>query len=143
VLLIEADGKALFREHGIPVPEGVVVTDLVPDLQGDGPWVVKAQVLVGGRGKVGGVVRCHSHAEVEAAVAAMLGRRLKGHTIDACLVEQAAAWHERYIAIMVDAAIYGLRVILFRSGRRRNRARRAGGSAFVPIRAQWPTRWQT
>jgi hypothetical protein len=44
VLLIEADGKALFAEQGIAVPAGIEVTDVVPDLPGDGPWMVKAQV---------------------------------------------------------------------------------------------------
>ncbi|MDR3532055.1 MAG: acetate--CoA ligase family protein [Rhodopila sp.] len=116
MLLIEADGKALFAEHGIPVPAGVVVTDVVPPLPGDGPWMVKAQVPVGGRGKAGGIVRCGSRAEVEAAVARMLRTRLKGHSVDACLVEQAAAGQERYLAIMVDAASYGLRVIYSAQG---------------------------
>ena len=111
VLLIEADGKALFAEQGIPVPAGVVVTDVVPTLPGDGPWMVKAQVPVGGRGKAGGVVRCGSRAEVEAAVASMLGTRLKGHAVDACLVEAIAVGQEHYLALMVDAASYGLRVI--------------------------------
>jgi succinyl-CoA synthetase beta subunit len=109
--LIEADGKTLFAEHGIPVPAGVVVTDGVPSLPGDGPWMVKAQVPVGGRGKAGGIIRCNTRAEVEAAAARMLGGRLKGHPIDACLVETAATGQERYLAIMVDAASYGLRVI--------------------------------
>ncbi len=54
VLLIEADGKALFAEHGIPVPDSVLVTGPpVVDLPGTGPWIVKAPV--GGRGKAGGV----------------------------------------------------------------------------------------
>ena len=58
MLLIEADGKALFTAVGIPVPAGVVVTDVVPALPNDGPFVVKAQVPVGGRGMAGGVVLC-------------------------------------------------------------------------------------
>jgi succinyl-CoA synthetase beta subunit len=116
VLLIEADGKALFVEHGIPVPMGVVVTGVVPKLPNDGPWMVKAQVPVGGRGKAGGIVRCQSPAEVAAAVGRMLGSRLKGHEVDACLVEQVAAGQERYLAIMVDAASYGLRVIYSAQG---------------------------
>jgi succinyl-CoA synthetase beta subunit len=111
VLLIETDGKTLFAEHGIPVPAGVVVTDVVPSLPGDGPWMVKAQVPVGGRGKAGGIVRCNTRAEVEASVARMIGSRLKGHGVDACLVETEAAGQEHYLAIMVDAASYGLRVI--------------------------------
>ena len=111
MLLVEADGKALFAAHGIAVPAGIVVTDGVPCLAGEGPWMVKAQVPVGGRGKAGGIVRCGSRAEVVAAVGGMLGSRLKGHAVDACLVEQMAVGQERYLAIMVDPASYGLRVI--------------------------------
>ena len=116
MLLIEADGKALFAEQGIPVPAGVVVTDVMTALPGDGPWMVKAQVPVGGRGKAGGIVRCVSKAEVAAAVGSMLGGRLKGHAVDACLVEAAARGQERYISVMVDAASYGLRVIYAAAG---------------------------
>ena len=83
---------------------------------GTGPWMVKAQVPVGGRGKAGGVVRCTSPQDVAARVPRMLGRRLKGHRVDACLIEQAAEGEERYLAIMVDAASYGLRVIYSAQG---------------------------
>src|SRR5271168_5147024 len=116
MLLIEGDGKALFAEYGIAVPGGVVVTDVVPALPGDGPWMVKAQVPVGGRGKAGGVARCTSAHEVAAAVQRMLGSRLKGHQVDACLIEQAMTGEERYLAVMVDAASYGLRVIYSSQG---------------------------
>jgi succinyl-CoA synthetase beta subunit len=116
VLLIEADGKALLSEYGIPVPQGLMVTGAVPPLPGEGPWMVKAQVPVGGRGKAGGVVRCSSRAEVETAVRRMLGSRLKGHQVDACLVEQVVMGDECFLAIMVDAANYGLRVIYSAQG---------------------------
>lgn len=112
MLLIEADGKALFSAHGIPVPAGMVVNGTsFGHLAGQGPWMVKAQVPVGGRGKAGGIVRCASWDEVAAAVDRLLRSRLKGHAVDACLVEQAATGQERYLAVMVDAASYGLRVI--------------------------------
>ena len=71
---------------------------------------------VGGRGKAGGVVRCDTPQDVAAAVHAMLGNRLKGHQVEACLVEQAATGEERYLAVMVDAASYGLRVIYATQG---------------------------
>jgi len=116
MLLIEADGKMLFAEHGIEVPAGVVVTDRVPPLPGDGPWMVKAQVPVSGRGKAGGIVRCGTRAEVEAAVAGMLDGRLNGHRIDACLVEAVAIGQERYLSVMVDPANYGLRVLYSAQG---------------------------
>jgi len=53
MLLIEADGKSLFRGCGIAVPAGVMVDagTALPAIPGDGPWIVKAQVPVGGRGK--------------------------------------------------------------------------------------------
>ena len=80
MLLIEADGKALFEEVGISVPASVLVTSPpVTNLPGTGPWIVKAQVPVGGRGKVGGVLRGVSMAQVNAAVERLIGSRLKGH----------------------------------------------------------------
>ncbi len=55
-------------------------------------------------------------AEVAAATHRMLGSRLKGHQVDACLVEQVVSGSEHYLSIMVDAASYGLRVIYAASG---------------------------
>jgi succinyl-CoA synthetase beta subunit len=116
MLLIEADGKALFAEHGIQVPAGPVVTDTVPPLPGSGPWMVKAQVPVGGRGKAGGIICCHAAAETADAVRRLLGSRLKGHEVQACLIEAVAQGQERYLAIMVDPPSYGLRVIYAAQG---------------------------
>ena len=117
MLLIEADGKELFAGHGIAVPNGVqVTTPDLPELPGTGPWIVKAQVPAGGRGKAGGVLRCQSPEHVRQALRQLLGSRVKGHVVEACLVEQAAAGEERYLAVMVDAASYGLRAIYARAG---------------------------
>lgn len=116
MLLIEADGKALFRAFGIPVPDGVVVTGEVPALPGAGPWMVKAQVPVGGRGKAGGVRKCNSPGDVAAAARTMLGSRLKGHAVDSVLVEQAASGAERYLSLSIDPASYGVRVIYIAGG---------------------------
>jgi succinyl-CoA synthetase alpha subunit/succinyl-CoA synthetase beta subunit len=117
VLLIEADGMALFAEQGIRVPDAVLVTaPPVANLPGNGPWIVKAQVPVGGRGKAGGVLRALSLPEADAAVQRLVGTRLKGHQVDACLVEQYVDGDERYLAVMVDAASYGMRVIYAGAG---------------------------
>jgi succinyl-CoA synthetase beta subunit len=111
VLLIEADGKALLAEHGVVVPDGILVADsMTGDVPGDGPWMVKAQVPIGGRGKAGGVVRCELPQDVAAAVHRLVGQRLKGHRVETCLIEQAVTGEERYLSVMVDAASYGLRV---------------------------------
>lgn len=118
MLLIEADGKALFAEYGIAVPPGVTVPRVSAGeghaprvIPGEGPWVVKAQVPVGGRGKAGGVVRCTTPSDIDATLHRLLGSRIKGHQVEACLIEQAVRGEERYLALMVDAASYGVRVI--------------------------------
>jgi succinyl-CoA synthetase beta subunit len=142
VLLIEADGKALFAEHGIPVPAGAMFdapamtqgaamtegaaqgTATMPAaamiqaeaLPGTGPWVAKAQVPVGGRGQAGGVLPGISLDAVSDAVARLGAMRLKGHQVRAVLVEQAVAGDERYLAVAVDAASAGLRVIYAAAG---------------------------
>ena len=57
--LHEYQSKRLFANHGIPVPKGevAVTPSEARDIAGrlGGPVVVKSQVLVGGRGKAGGV----------------------------------------------------------------------------------------
>jgi len=118
MLLIEADGKALFAEHGIAIPAGHLVTaaDIIAPPADIGPWMVKAQVPVGGRGKVGGIRRCGSADDVADAVRGMLGGRLKGHAVEACLIEQVAIGAERYLALMVDPPNYGVRVIYLAEG---------------------------
>jgi succinyl-CoA synthetase beta subunit len=117
MLLIEADGKALFRAFGIAVPIGVTVgVGPVPALPGVGPWMVKAQVPVGGRGKAGGIFSCATRTEVAAALEKMLGTRLKGHAVESCLVEQATGGAERYLSLSIDAASYGVRVIYLAGG---------------------------
>src|SRR5580698_2219313 len=118
MLLIEADGKALFAEHGIAIPEGHIVTagDVIAPPADTGPWMVKAQVPVGGRGKAGGIRQCGSSDDVADAVRAMLGGRLKGHAVEACLIEQVAGGEERYLSLMVDPPTYGVRVIYLTEG---------------------------
>ena len=119
MLLIEADGKALFEAAGIPIPSGFVVGKDMPTLAitGPGPWVVKAQVPVGGRGKAGGIVRCNSEAEVQAALKKLLGTRIKGHEVLSCRVESAVeSAAEYYLSVMLDPVHFGVRVVLLAEG---------------------------
>ena len=110
MLLIEADGKALFAEAGIAVPPGHLVRDArAPD--GRGPFVVKAQVPAGGRGKAGLVRLGADPAAVAVALRAMLGASHKGHRVTACLIERPATGAEQYLALMLDPAGYGVRLM--------------------------------
>ncbi len=118
MLLIETDGKALFSDYGIPVPAGHVFTAgaAFKPPPGPGPWMVKAQIPVGGRGQAGGIQRCTTPAEIAAAAEKMLGTRLKGHEVGAVLIEQIAAGRECYLALMLDPPSYGVRVLYSAEG---------------------------
>lgn len=119
MMLTEADGKRLFAEHGIAIPQGNIV-------DAETPWlapatekafrVVKAQVPVGGRGKAGGVLICRSDDEVQAALKKILGASIKGHVVHSCLVEDSAEGQESYLSIMVDADAGGVRVTFIANG---------------------------
>jgi len=79
--LHEYQAKSLFRRFGIPVPEGDVAASIrdaaaVADKLHGPPWVVKAQIHAGGRGKGGGVQVVHSPDELREASEAILSRPL-------------------------------------------------------------------
>jgi succinyl-CoA synthetase beta subunit len=80
--LLEYQGKQLFAQHGVPVPEGRVadnVDEAVAAAEEIGyPCVVKAQVLIGGRGKAGGIKVAENQDEARDAAKAILGMDLLG-----------------------------------------------------------------
>ncbi|HWG75916.1 MAG TPA: ADP-forming succinate--CoA ligase subunit beta [Steroidobacteraceae bacterium] len=79
--LHEYQAKLLLADYGVPIPEGRVASSpeeavTAAEALGGNLWVVKAQVHAGGRGKAGGVKLARDAAEVRAAAAGMLGKRL-------------------------------------------------------------------
>ncbi|HMT20828.1 MAG TPA: succinate--CoA ligase subunit beta, partial [Promineifilum sp.] len=87
--LHEFQAKRLFAEHGIPIPRGEVAytPEDARKITGDlgGKAVVKAQVLIGGRGKAGGIKVAKSPDEAEVNAAAILGMKIKGLTVNKVL----------------------------------------------------------
>jgi succinyl-CoA synthetase beta subunit len=109
--LQEYHAKALLQAAGLPVPPWQVATSAdQARTQADDAFrggaarvVVKAQVLVGGRGKAGGVKLASTVDEAEAAAAAILGMSIKGITVRRVLVAAAAdIAHEYYLAATLD-----------------------------------------
>jgi succinyl-CoA synthetase beta subunit len=105
----EYQAKELFRAAGIPVPEGEVVT--TPEAAYEAarrigkPCVVKAQVLVGGRGKAGGVKLAKDAAEARKHAEAILGMDIKGLTVEKVLVTEAVdIASEIYVGVIMDRA---------------------------------------
>ncbi|MFC2015552.1 ATP-grasp domain-containing protein [Chloroflexota bacterium] len=104
VKLFEFEGKSLFREYDIRVPIGMVVRS--PDLSDEdlnGPKVVKAQVLTGGRGKAGGIILTESSEDTFQAIRSLLGGTVLGHRVGRVLVEERLKIQsEFYLSIVLD-----------------------------------------
>jgi succinyl-CoA synthetase beta subunit len=105
--LYEHQGKELFAEHGIPVPEAQVAQS--PEQAREaaerfgGLAVVKVQVQIGGRGKGGGIVLASSPQEAEDAARRMLDQGFKGTPVTRVLVEQQVDIDsEFYAAVLLD-----------------------------------------
>lgn len=117
MLLTEAQGKDMLRQHGIAVPNGLLISKAqhVKRWRGEFPVAVKVQVSSGGRGKAGGVLRANNAAEAEAAASQLFGLRFAGEAPRALLVEPWVA-HERemYLAVTIDVTAGGY-VVLYSS----------------------------
>jgi succinyl-CoA synthetase beta subunit len=104
--LQEYMGKDLLREAGVPVPAGAVAETPEGALEiarEMGPVAVKAQVLVGGRGKAGGIKLANTPEEAREAASQILGMDLKGLTVHKVLVEeQQKIAKEYYAGITLD-----------------------------------------
>lgn len=103
--LHEFQAKELFAKHGIPVQKGVVIES---PQRLDGvtltyPLVLKAQVLVGGRGKAGGIKVARTPSEAKQHAQTILGMEIKGEKVKRLLVAEAAEiGAEYYLAFIVD-----------------------------------------
>lgn len=105
--LYEYQGRQVFERLGIPTPKGVVVSSMeelekVRD-QLVYPLVVKAQVLVGGRGKAGGIKFADNWDEAKAMTRQVLGMDIKGLTVEKVfLVQKLDFAKELYCSVLLD-----------------------------------------
>jgi succinyl-CoA synthetase beta subunit len=105
--LHEYISKELFAQHGIPIPKGKVAA--TPKEAGiiakelGGRVVIKAQVLVGGRGKAGGIKLVEGQQEAEAAAEKILGMEIKGLPVRKVLIDPGVdIANEIYLGITND-----------------------------------------
>jgi succinyl-CoA synthetase beta subunit len=103
--LLEYQGKQLFARHGVPVPSGQparTVDEAVAAADQIGyPCVIKAQVQIGGRGKLGGIKVSADRAEAEENARAILGMDIRGLTVHEVWVEGASEIASEYYASVV------------------------------------------
>ncbi len=114
--LYEFEGKQLFRQYGIPVPEGKVVTspaevyDVVQSFAG--PVALKSQVLTGGRGKAGGIKLADGPNQARTLAEGLFELKIKGFPVERLLIEpRLNILREYYIGVTIDRAKYRLVII--------------------------------
>ncbi len=103
--LHEYQSKDLFRAAGIPVPPGETAATVEEAVQAAArfgyPVVVKAQVLIGGRGKAGGVKVVRGPEDLAREAGRILGMDIRGLTVGRVLVTPSADIDREYYAGMV------------------------------------------
>ena len=105
--LLEYQGKQLFARHGLKVSSGKAVSTVEDALiaadEVGYPAVVKAQVLIGGRGKAGGVKLAANESEAREHAGNILGMDIKGHIVRTLWIEHASdIASEYYASVLLD-----------------------------------------
>ena len=108
--LHEYQSKQIFAKYGVPIPKGQVASDAVraKEIAKElgGRVVIKSQVLVGGRGKAGGIRLAKTPQEAEEVAGQILAMEIKGLPVRKVLVDEAAHIEkEIYLGITNDRAI--------------------------------------
>ncbi len=119
--LQEYRSKEILDRHGVPLLAGTTATTPAEARAAaehiGGPVVVKAQVLVGGRGKAGGVKLAANPDEAEARAGEILGMEIKGITVRTVLVAPAAdIAKEYYLGLILDRGAKAITVIASAEG---------------------------
>jgi len=119
--LHEHEAARLFQQAGIPVPPFVVARtadEAVGALSRvELPVVIKAQVLVGARGKAGGIAFASSPEETREKTESLLRSSVRGLAVDAVMVaRRVPIARELYAGVTVDPAAGGIAVILGTAG---------------------------
>jgi succinyl-CoA synthetase beta subunit len=143
VKIHEHQAKEIFSTYGVPVPKGANARSADEARRafvqsGFRDAMVKAQVLAGGRGKAGGVLRARSADEAAAAAQALIGKTLRtaqsggrGAVVRSVLVEERRPFErELYLGLAVDRS-QGLPVLIFSE---------AGGMDIEEVAARTPER---
>ena len=107
--LHEYQAKRIFAQYGVPIPRGEVATTPTQAREAaqklGKPVVIKSQVLVGGRGKAGGIKLARTPDQAESLADQILGMNIKGMTVKRVLVDEASdIKKEIYLGMVIDRA---------------------------------------
>lgn len=119
--LYENEAKKIFQGEGIPVPRALGVIERAEDIREKPglpfPVMLKSLVLIGGRGKAGGIRKAVGVEEAVSSAKDMLGRRIRGYTVERLLVEEAVDGASAcYVGVTMNPANFDVTVIVSPAG---------------------------
>jgi len=118
--LYEFEAKKVFEKMGIPIPKQYGLIHSVKELDAlklEFPIMLKSMVLVGGRGKSGGIKKAKNREEAKKIAADLFTLKIKGFPVECVLLEEAAEEIEAcYVGITMDPATFNNVVIVSASG---------------------------
>ncbi len=101
--LLEWQAKQLFKEHGIPVPESMVVSTKEELQKCQYPAMIKAQIPIGGRGKAGGIKLANHGNEAVEIFEKYQNSDIRGYNTQTVLVEEPVKTsQEIYLSLLFD-----------------------------------------
>jgi succinyl-CoA synthetase beta subunit len=117
--LLEYKGKELLKNYDIPVQKGIVVSSVdeidqnIKDIKP--PYVIKVQIMAGGRGKAGGIKFADNISDARKVCADLFNKEIRGCIVKKILIaEKAEVLNEWYLSIILDR-FYKTPMIIFSS----------------------------
>ncbi len=120
--LYENESKKIFTHQGIPVPGQLGVICRSQDIKkvlkdSDFPVMIKSLVLIGGRGKAGGIKKVKNITEAEKTSKKLLGLNIKGYPVEMLMLEKAVEEKEAiYLGVTMNPETFNNIIIVSPSG---------------------------
>jgi succinyl-CoA synthetase beta subunit len=119
--LYENEAKQVFEKEGIPVPKAYGLLHRAEDIRERPelrfPVMIKSLVLVGGRGKAGGIQKAKNADEAVSLAGQVLGRRIRGYAVDRVLVEEVLDGSAAcYVGVTMNPADFNVSLIVSPAG---------------------------
>ena len=118
--LYEYEAKQIFEKFGLIIPKQIAIVENIEqlnDLSISFPIMIKAMVLIGGRGKAGGIKKAKNIDETKTIISEMLKLSIHGYSIEKILLEEAVnISSEIYLSITTDPATFDIVIVASASG---------------------------
>ncbi len=118
--LYEFESKQIFKNFRIDIPKQIAViksTNEIDALELTYPVMVKAMVLIGGRGKAGGIKKANNLDELKNKAQEIFNLKIAGYTVEKIMIEEAVeVIGEIYLSVTTDPATFDVVIVTSASG---------------------------